>query len=100
MRPRDEDGVLLPPPHVRLEQAPDLRQAAVIAMSRDARACALTTARKVTIANKAIDHVVDGDAVPKWAFTKDEDRPDNHFQMDIWKAAKAAVLDARGAARE
>jgi hypothetical protein len=68
---------------------------AVIAISQDARSCALTTARKVTIAHKAIDHVVDGDKVPKWVFSKDRDRPDNHFQHDIWTVAVAAVRQTR-----
>lgn len=96
MRPRDDRGLPLPPPHVRLEEAPRLEQAAVFAMSADGRAASLTMARKLTLARKAIDHVVDGDAIPKALFKADNDRPDNHFAIEVFRTAVAAVREALG----
>jgi len=90
-RPKDERGKLLPPPCHRLEEADKLRAAAVLAISKDGRAAFLTTARKIALADRVINHVVDGDAVPKAIYAKDKDDPDNHFMVDVWRTAEKAI---------
>lgn len=91
MRPRDEDNNLLPPPHLRLSETPALQERALFAMATDPRGCALTVKRKLSLADKAIDHVVDGDAVPKWVHARDPDFPNNHFLLDLWRLAVDAI---------
>ena len=98
MRARDEEGRLLPPPHKRLDNAHRLEQAAVFAISEDARCCHLTMARKLTLVRKAIDHVVDGDAIPKWVSAKDPDFPDNRVLFELFRIAEQAVRNAGRAA--
>src|ERR1700761_2706199 len=93
-KPKDASGVPLQCAHLRLEkEAPMLRQAAILAMAKDPRSCSLTTAKKVSIANKAIDHVIDGNSVPAFVFVKDLDRRDNRFVYDIWSLAVGAIRD-------
>lgn len=91
MRPKDEKGVAMPPPHLRLEQAPALTQVALFAMASDSRAVALPTKRKLAMIEKVIDHVVDGDAVPKWVHAKDPEWMGNTFLVDLWRIAVDAV---------
>lgn len=87
MRPRDPlTNNLLPPPHLRLDMAP-FQTAALFAMADDPRAVALPVKRKLVMIDKAVDHVVDGDAPPGWVFKADEKRPDNHFLRDLWRVA-------------
>lgn len=95
MRPKDEDGMPLPAPHERLAEAPALRQAGAFALARDSRSAMWNSARRLSVLNKAIDHVVDGDAVPAWVFKKDPDRPDDHCLLDLWNLAVGAIRAAR-----
>lgn len=60
MRVRNDDGTLPPLAHIRLEKAPLMRQAAILAMSEDAESPLFTTAQKVAIADNVIDHLKDG----------------------------------------
>lgn len=94
MRPKDERGIPLPPPHDRLPEACELRQAGFLALAKDSRSAIWTTKRKVTVLNKAIDHVVDGDRVPAWIFKKDDWRPENRCLFDLWTAAVFAIRAA------
>lgn len=99
MRPRDpETGALEAPPHIRLSEAPALLQSALFAMANDTRAVALPMKRKLALAEKAIDHVVDGDAIPKWIHAPDPTNRDNHFLVDLWRLSVAAISAARRAA--
>ncbi|WP_312688413.1 hypothetical protein [Brevundimonas nasdae] len=91
MRPKDEEGRLLPQAHKRLDDAPTLEQAAVFRMSDDGRLSFMPLKRKLAIARKAIDHVVDGDAEPKALFRK----TDNTALTDAWRAACDAIREAR-----
>lgn len=100
MRPKDEDGMPLPAPHERLAEAPKLREAGVFALASDGRSCSLSRDRRLALLNKAIDHVVDGDAIPKRIFEKDLDRPDNHFMLEMWNLAVGAIRAARSSTRE
>lgn len=95
MRAKDEDGRLLPAPHKRLENAPQLEQAGVFAIARDGRFSGMTHAKRLALVRKAIDHVHDGDKPPSWIYKKDPDYPDNHAAVELWRAAVAAVNDAR-----
>ena len=60
MRQRNEDGTLPPLAHIRLEQAPQMREAAILAMSGDRDSPLFTTAQKVAIADNVSDHLKDG----------------------------------------
>lgn len=91
MRPKDERGVSLPPPHIRLDNVPELQQAGLFAMTQDPRSCALPVKRKLAMIDKVIDHLVDGDAVPKWVFAKDDMMEGNAFLVDLWRIAERAV---------
>jgi len=97
MRPKDDEGRLLPPPHARLEQAPQLRQAGALALATDSRSAIWNSARRAAVLNKVIDHVVDGDKIPSWVFKKDDDRPDNRCLIELWRLAEKAVRSAHGA---
>lgn len=97
MRPKDEDGYLLPPPHTRLPDAAKYEQAAVWAISADSRVCHLPLARKLSLARKAIDHVWDGDNIPAWVKKTDKDRPENDALFAAWRTAVAAIRSARTA---
>ena len=99
MRPKDDEGRLLPPPHVRLTEAPQLRQAGALALATDSRSAIWNSTRRLAVLNKVIDHVVDGDKIPKWVFAKDEDRPDNRCLVDLWRLAEGAVRTAYRPAR-
>lgn len=68
-------------------------------MAKDGRASFLPLARKLSIVNKVIDHIVDGNAVPKHIFRKDDERPDNHFLPELWKTAERAVRSVLEASR-
>lgn len=91
MRAKDEGGRLLPPPHERLAEAPLLRQAGAFALATDSRSAIWNGARRVAVLNKVIDHVVDGDSIPKWVHAPDKDRPDNHCLVELWRLAERAV---------
>lgn len=95
MRAKDETGLLLPPPHKRLPEAPLLEKAGVFALALDGRAVALPYARKITLVRKVIDHIVDGDSVPKNIFKKNPDDPNDHTLAELWKIAEDAVRAAR-----
>lgn len=90
-RPKDENGYLLPQAHKRIPEADGAVQAGFFKLGSDNRLCHLTTKRKLAIARKAVDHVVDGDAAPKALFKKDTSRPDNHALAEGWDAAVSAV---------
>lgn len=97
MRPRDDDGNLLPPPHLRLPETPRLQQAALFALAEDPRACAIPVKRKLTLIDRAIDHVVDGDSEPGWIYGKTDAPPlDNTLLVDLWRRAVVVVREARG----
>lgn len=96
VRPKDEDGHLLDPPHKRLENAVALEQRAVFALAQDRRLYALTLGRKLTLIRKAIDHIVDGDKAPKWVFAKDKDDPENRALADGWHVACREVKAGLG----
>lgn len=91
MRPKDEKGVAMPPPHLRLDEAPKLTEAALFALAGDSRAAALPTKRKLAMIEKAIDHVVDGYVVPKWIHAKDPAWAGNTFLVDLWRLAVEAI---------
>lgn len=86
MRPRDEQGLPLPPAHKRLDMQP-FRKAALFALAADPRACALPFARKISLIDRAANHVIDGDRAPAWVWAKDDSRPDNHFLPELWRIA-------------
>ena len=90
MRPKDDDGLPLQAAHLRLSEARMLRQAAYITISADRRACFMEAKRKLAIADKAIDHVFDGGAVPGFVIPGDD-----HFLPEIWAAAVGAVSAVR-----
>lgn len=94
MRPKDKNGVPLPAPHERLTEAPMLRQAGALALATDSRSAMWNSSRRLSVLNKAVDHVVDGDSVPAWVFKKDRDRPDNRFLFELWNTAVAAIRAA------
>jgi hypothetical protein len=91
MRPKDEDGKLMLPPHKRLENANAMEAAAIFAIAQDGRSVALPYNRKLAMVRKCIDHCIDGDKMPKWVSKKDPDRPDNHALLDMWRAAEVAI---------
>lgn len=95
MRPKDEDGKTLPPPHQRLDGVEKMEQAGVFAISQDSRSCALTLQRKLTMVRKVIDHLVDGDKAPGWISKKDPDDPENKAMYELWMIAEKAVTEAR-----
>lgn len=97
-RPKDEDGRLLQPPHKRLDNAAELEQAGVFAISKDGRAVALPLARKLAMVRKVINHIFDGDKVPKWITKNDPDDKDNHALLDPWRTAEQAVRQVGRAA--
>lgn len=92
MRPKDDKGYLLPPPHERLKADADrLRMAGALALAGDSRSAVMSSSRKVGFIDKIIDHVVDGDAIPKRIYDKDPSDPDNHCMVDLWRLAEKAV---------
>lgn len=91
MRPRDEDGRPLQYAHLRLPEAPMLRQAGALALATDSRSAMWETSRRITVLNKAIDCVVDGDATPKWVFGRDPDRPWDRTLLELWNLATDAI---------
>lgn len=95
MRPKDEDGLPLPAAHIRLPEAGELRQAAYIALSGDGRSVIWTAPQKLAIADKAIDHVIDGDSIPKRFYATDPDQPSNHALIEMFQVAADAVRAAR-----
>jgi hypothetical protein len=97
MRPKDDNGFPLKPPHVRLDDAPKYEQAAIFAISADARVAHLTLARKLTLVRKAIDHVWDGDAAPAWVKKTDKEMPENDALWSAWRTAVSAIKAARAA---
>lgn len=98
MRPKDDNGISLPPAHIRLVEAPKFLERALFAMAADSRAAALPAKRKLALAEKVIDHVVDGDAIPKWVHATDPGDRQNHFLLDLWRLSEAAIVAARKAA--
>jgi hypothetical protein len=86
-RPRDENGRALPAAWRRLPDAASLEMAAVMAISADGRSCFLDHKRKLELARKAINHVVDGDAVPKSV--------GGGVVSEFWRDCVEAVRDAR-----
>ena len=71
-RPKDAAGKLLPPAHQRLK-AGAIEEAIYFRLCEDRRACHLPYVRKMRIARKAIDHVIDGDKEPGFIFAKCSD---------------------------
>jgi len=63
-RPKDEHGRALAQAWRRLPEARALEMAGVTALAADGRLAHLDLKRKLAIARKAIDHVVDGDLPP------------------------------------
>jgi hypothetical protein len=59
-------------------------------MAKDPRAPALPILRKLSMIDKAVDHIIDGDKPPWWVFKTDDLRPDNHFLRDLWGVAVKA----------
>jgi hypothetical protein len=94
MRPRDEDGNLLPMAHRRVNMIP-FQKAALDALAEDPRSCSLPVARKLLIIDMAVDHVVDGFKVPKFVFAKDPYRPQNHYMQDIWRITVRACQQVK-----
>jgi hypothetical protein len=94
MRPRGEDGLLLPMAHKRVNMAP-YQEAALFALAEDPRACALTVTRKLAIIDKAVGHVLDGDKTPKWAYGRDSSRPGDTFMLDMWTIAVRACRQVK-----
>jgi hypothetical protein len=84
-------GDFMPPPHRRLGMAQTLIFAAVKAISDDGRLSFLPVNRRQRIAERAVDHVVDGDAPPASVFCADKDRPSNKALAEVWQAAVEAV---------
>lgn len=95
MRPKDEDGKTLPPPHRRLDHVDKMEQAAVFAISQDARSAHMPLSRKLTMVRKVIDHSIDGDKIPAWVTKRDPDNPDNKAMFELWRIAEKAVAQAR-----
>ena len=88
MRQRNEDGTLPPLAHLRLEKAPLMRQAAILAMSEDSESPIFTTTQKVSIADNAIDHLVDG---VRLRTCRDAIRPDKPITERFQKIAVRAI---------
>ena len=97
MRAKDEEGRVLEAPHKRLDNAHQLEQAGVFAISADGRAVALPLAKKLSLVRKVIDHIVDGDKMPKWITKKDPEDKDNFAMLDLWRTAEKAVRAANKA---
>lgn len=89
-RPLDENGVALPAAHLRLNMVP-FQTKALFAMAEDSRAVALPVKRKLTLIDRAVDHVVDGGKVPAWVFTPDPEWPGNAFLPELWRTCVKAV---------
>lgn len=90
-RPKDENGRVLPAAHKRIDGVERVEQAAVFTLSEDRRLCHLTMKRKLTIARKAIDVVVDGATEPKALFKKDPNNAGPPALAEGWSAVLAAV---------
>ncbi len=86
-RPKDENGRPLPAAHIRLCEADQLRQTAILAISEGSLSAHMTMRAKATLADAAIDHVVDGGGIPK---SIGEGRP-----MGVWNTAVRAIKFAR-----
>lgn len=94
MRPKDEAGKVLPPAHKRLDMRP-YHEAAYRALADDPRAVALPRLRRLTLIDRAVDHVIDGDKPPKWIEARDHDRPGNKFLLEIWQTAVVACRQVK-----
>ncbi|MFN3352615.1 MAG: hypothetical protein ACK4Z5_03315 [Brevundimonas sp.] len=75
MRPRDEHGRTVRPPHQRMADASRYEMAGVQALSADGRLAHLDFKTKLKMARKALDHVVDGDERPAWLWGKEGKSP-------------------------
>jgi hypothetical protein len=95
-RPKDENGKALPQAWRRLPEARALEFAGVTALAADGRLAHLDLKRKLVIARKAIDHVVDGDLPPPALFKADKASPANCALAEGWAACVQAVIEARG----
>lgn len=100
MRLKDEDGKAFPAPNARLKCAPMLRQAGAFALATDSRSAIWNATRRAAVLNKVIDHVVDGDAIPKWVFATDPDNRDSHCLVDLWRLDEKAITAAWAAEPE
>ncbi len=100
MRPNDEEtGKALPPAHIRLRgTAEPWIGAAVLAVKDDARLCHLTLKRKITLAERALNHVVDGDKQPAWSSKTDRSLPGNHALTDAFRRMCRAIEAERAKA--
>jgi hypothetical protein len=96
-RPKDEKGFPMDYAHKRLPEAAALVQAAVWAIKDDGRFSHLTISRKMALAQKAIDHVVDGGAVPKALFKRDKDHPENRAMGELWSIMVRTIVKERAA---
>jgi hypothetical protein len=95
-RPVDEKDKPLPWAHLRLAEAPMLRQAGAFALATDSRSAMWDRDRRLARLNAAIDHVVDGRAVPKAVFDTHEDTPNDHTPLELWNLAVGAIRQAWG----
>jgi hypothetical protein len=89
--PRKRDpvtGKIERPPHERVDMRPYC-EAAIPAMCRDPRSCALPLKRKIVIVERVVDHLIDHDKPPWWVFADDCMRPENKFLRDLWTVALA-----------
>jgi len=94
-RPKDEHGRALAQAWRRLPEARALEMAGVTALAADGRLAHLDLKRKLAIARKAIDHVVDGDLPPPALFKADKTAPQNCALAEGWAACVRAVIEAR-----
>ena len=94
-RPLDDRGRPLPAAHERLPDADRLRAVALSTMAENGRFCFLTLARKVSIANRAIDHVYDGTLPPAAVYKPDPTDPDQKAMASLWRAVTLAIQKAQ-----
>lgn len=96
-RPVDANGRPMKAAHERLPNADQLRTVAILTMAEDRRFSFLPLARKITLANRAIDHVYDGTLPPAVIYKPDPTDPDNKAMASLWRAMTVAIQKAKSA---
>ena len=90
-RPLDINGRPMKAAHERLPNADRLRTVALFKMAEDSRFSFLTLARKIALANRAIDHVYDGTLPPASIYKPDPTDPDQKAMASLWRAITLAI---------
>lgn len=72
-RPKGDDGRALPAAHIRLPRAEAAIGEIYMALCQDGTCAHLEAIKKIRLAEKAIDHVVDGGKPPAWLWGPTEE---------------------------